>query len=117
VVWENPLLGRWTPVEKGRPGDLSAAWQLVSFYESIVEKKPAWYGAAAGRRDIELLIALRDSARHGSLSVDLPLRETTAHEEALHEQYRHTYGHDPVHEWREALTKLYPRGGITHGVL
>jgi predicted dehydrogenase len=117
VVWENPLVGRWEPTKSGRPGTQSAAWQLVSFYESIVEKRPAWYGAAAGRRDIELLIALRDSARRGSVPVDLPLRGTTAHEEGLHEQYRRTYGHDPVREWREALTKLYPRGGITHGVL
>ena len=49
--------------------------------------------------------------------MDLPLRSVTTHEEALHEQYRRTYGHDPLAEWREALTKLYPRGGITHGVL
>jgi hypothetical protein len=49
--------------------------------------------------------------------VELPLREVTTHERALHEQYRRTYGHDPIDQWREALTGLYPRGGITHGVL
>ncbi|MGH2355040.1 MAG: Gfo/Idh/MocA family protein, partial [Chloroflexota bacterium] len=120
VVWENPLLGKWTPGgpdDTGRSGDFGAAWQLISFYESIVEGKPAWYGAEAGRRDIELLIALRDSARHGGLPVELPLREVTAHERALHETYRQTYGHDPLTDWREALAQLYPRGGITHGVL
>jgi hypothetical protein len=117
IVWENPLLGKWEPGVSGRAGDFGAAWQLVDFYHSIVDGAPAAYGAGNGRRDIELLIALRDSARHGSVAVDLPLREVTMHEQGLHEQYRRTYGHDPVDQWRQALTKLYPRGGITHGVL
>jgi predicted dehydrogenase len=117
IVWENPVLGKWEPGITGRAGDFGAAWQLLSFYESIADGKPAWYGAEAARRDIELLIALRDSARHGSRPVALPLHEVTDHERALHETYHQTYGHDPVAEWREALTKLYPRGGITHGVL
>ena len=75
------------------------------------------YGAPTARRDLELLIAMRESALKGSVPISLPLRETTDHENALHEQFRRTYGHDPVAEWRTALSSFYPRGGITHRVL
>ncbi|HEY8746073.1 MAG TPA: hypothetical protein VIU62_23530, partial [Chloroflexota bacterium] len=66
--------------------------------------------------DLELLIALRESARRGSTAVTLPLVAETEHERTLHASYRQTYGHDPVTQWREAIGQLYPRGGITHGI-
>lgn len=117
IVWENPLLGKWSPSDEGHGGELTAAQQLVDFYHAVVDGAPPAYGAATARRDIELLIAVRESARKGSMPIALPLLEPTEHEQSLHEQYRQTYGHDPVTEWREALSQLYPRGGITHGVL
>jgi predicted dehydrogenase len=117
VVWENPYAALGIPATPEGDRELVDCAQLVDFYHSVVDGAPAAYGAARARRDLELLMAVRDSARHGSAPVDLPLRSVTGHERALHEAYRQTYGHDPVTEWRDAFTQLYPRGGITHGVV
>jgi hypothetical protein len=117
VVWENPYADLGIPGAPQHDRELVDCGQLVDFYHSIVDGLPPAYGAARARRDLELLIALRESARRGSAPVDLPLREMTDHERALHETYRQTYGHDPLTDWREALGHLYPRGGITHGVV
>ena len=118
VVWENPYAQLGIPGTDTAAGDklLVDAGQLVDFYHAIVDGRAPGYGAAAARRDLELLIALRESARHDSAPVSLPLRAETQHERHLHATYRETYGHDPVDDWRESLAQLYPRGGITHGV-
>ncbi len=117
VVWENPLLHLGLPESTTSLRHFAEVWQLLDFHQAIVSGSPPRYGAAAGRRDLELLIALRESARHGSTAVALPLRAETDHERALHATYRRTYGHDPLTQWREAISQLYPRGGITHGIV
>ena len=117
VVWENPYTHLGIPGIPQHDGELVDCAQLVDFYHSVVDGAEPGYGTRRARRDLELLIALRDSARHGGVPVDLPLRETTDHERALHDTYRRIYGHDPIEEWRQALAQLYPRGGITHGVV
>ena len=117
VVWENPYAHLGIPATPEHERDLVDCAQLVDFYHSVVDGAEPGYGTRRARRDLELLIALRDSARHGSAPADLPLRAITDHERALHDAYRQTYGHDPVEEWRQAFGQLYPRGGITHGVV
>jgi hypothetical protein len=117
VVWENSYahLGILALPEHDR--DLVDCAQLVDFYHSVVDGREPGYGPRRARRDLELLLALRESTRHGSAAVDLPLRAITDHERALHDTYRQTYGRDPVAEWRQVLGQRYPRGGITHGVV
>jgi predicted dehydrogenase len=116
VVWENPLLRRGIPAGADLPGHaLADLSQLVTFHDSIVDGKPSVYGVE-GRRDLECLIALRDSARRGGAPVALPLTEVTQRERELHDLYARTHGHSPVDGWREALTSLYPRAGITRAV-
>jgi predicted dehydrogenase len=117
VSWENPYADLGLPGTPDEDGLLVDCAQLVDFYRSIVQDAPAGYGAHRARRDLELLLALRQSARGGSAPVRLPLDDVTDHERALHETYRQTYGHDPIEEWQQALGQLYPRGGITHGVV
>ena len=117
VVWENPYVSLGMPGAPEHDRELVDCAQLVDFYHSIIDGPPPAYTAQRARRDLELLIALRESARHSSAPMDLPLREITDHERALHATYRQTYGHDPLTGWREALGHLYPRGGITHGVV
>ena len=113
VVWETPDAA-W-PVPSGQD-DVARASQLLTFHRAVTKGTPPEYGAHEARTDLELLLALRESARHGSAPVDLPLRAVTDHERALHEEYRLTYGHDPLAGPAQTATALYPRGGITHGV-
>ena len=113
VAWQNPYASLALP---GGPDDVARASQLLSFHRSVTEGAPLEYGAAEARTDLEWLIALRESARHSSAPIDLPLRAVTSHEQALHDEFRLTYGRDPLDSPEDAAVALYPRGGITHGV-
>jgi predicted dehydrogenase len=113
VVWENPDAALGLPFDEDKA---ARANQLLTFHRAVTEGSPPEYGAAEARTDIELLLALRESARKGSVPVDLPLREPTSHEQALHDEYRLTYGRDPFAPLQETATAFYPRGGISHGV-
>lgn len=113
VIWENPHASLALPAGQD---DVARASQLLTFHRSIVEGGVPEYGADEARTDLELLIALRESARQGSVPIDLPLQELTGHERILHEEYRQTYGHDPLAPPETIAGAFYPRGGITHGV-
>ena len=113
ITWENPHAALALP---GGQDDVARASQLLTFHRAVTEATPPEYGAHEARTDLELLIALRESARRGSVPIDLPLRSPTGHEQALHDEYRLTYGLDPFASPEDAAVALYPRGGITHGV-
>jgi predicted dehydrogenase len=109
IVWENPYH------EYGLPGgddEVARADQLFSIYHAVVDGRPVQYGAENARRDQEILIALRESARNGNHPVALPLRVVTSHEEELHAHYRERYGHDPLDLGETATRQLYPRRGV-----
>lgn len=113
VVWENPDAALALP---GGQDEVARARQLLGFHHAVTAGAPPEYGAQEARTDLEILLALRESARNGSTPLDLPLRAITTHEQALHEEYRLTYGRNPMAPAQEAAATLYPRGGITHGV-
>lgn len=83
VVWENPFSRYRT---KG-PDDVARIDQLVSIYRSVTEGIEPEYDGAEGRKDMELLIAVRESARQGGQPVSLPLTEVTGYEERLFPVY------------------------------
>lgn len=68
------------------------AW--ISLYEAAINGTPLTYGAKNARKDLELLIAIRDSAFHDSARVYLPLRDITEHEKLIHEKFAEIYGID-----------------------
>jgi hypothetical protein len=70
------------------------AW--VSLYDAIVYGKPLNYGFENARRDLEVLIAVRDSALRNGVRVQLPLRGITKYEEMVHEEFTKVYGLDPL---------------------
>jgi predicted dehydrogenase len=113
VTWENPYRGYALPAGAD---DVARADQLFSIYHAIVEGRPVQYGAENGRRDQEILIALRESASTGNRPVDLPLRAITGHEAVLHAGYHETYGHDPLDISEAATRHLYPRRGVKQTV-
>jgi len=105
VVWENPFAkyGIWAD------DDVAKATYLESIYRAVVEDRPLVYGAENARRDQELWIAIRESAWQGNRWIDLPLREVTSLEEAMHEEFRRRYGCDPITDIDAMLKARYDR--------
>ena len=69
LTWENPYRQYALP----SVDDVARADTWLGLHRSIVEGRPAVYGASA-RTDLELLIAIRESSRQGNRRLDLPLR-------------------------------------------
>jgi len=107
VVFENPFKSF-----KAADDDEVARMQLlVGFHRAITEGTEPEYGPLNARKDLELLFAMRESARRGNVWIDLPLREVTDLEKRLHEEFRRMYGHSP--EDVEDLSDVaFPRGGV-----
>ncbi len=88
--WENPHRQYSLP----RPDDVACAETLVSMYNAIVHGQPPTYDGHQARKDMELLLAIRESATQGGASVKLPLTELTEHERRLHAEFEKAYGVD-----------------------
>jgi predicted dehydrogenase len=87
VTWENPLAG--LPI---REGQVAVADELLSVARAIESGAAPEYGAAAGRLDQEMNLAMGESSRSDRTPVTFPLREPTAGEERTHAGYQETYG-------------------------
>ncbi len=68
---------------------------LLGMYRAISEGAEPVYGAENACRDIEVLFAMRESARRGNCWVELPLAEETELEKQIEAEFRKVYGHDP----------------------
>jgi len=111
VVFENPYRAY-----RAADGDEVARMDLLlGMYRAITEGGEPLYGADNACRDLEILLAMRESARRGNTWVDLPLTEETALEKELEAEFRRRYGHDPRDT--EALVGIrFPVGGIRYTV-
>lgn len=78
-----------------------------SIFSAIVYDTEPEYGAVSARKDMEILIAMRESARKGSLPIELPLKEITEHEPEIHESYCLKYGHSPLEIGTEQARTAY----------
>ena len=108
VVWENPYRGYGISDDDA----VSKATYLESIYRAVVEDQPLVYGAENARRDMELWIAIRESAWQGNVWVDLPLTEITSVEEAMHAEFRRRYGCDPLGDVEKQLQVAYERTAV-----
>ena len=97
LVWENPLKGYGL----GDADDVARAASLHSIYQAVTKGVKPEYGAENARKDQEILVAIRESARKGSVPIDLPLTEVTEYEQQLHQEYKTRYGHDPLEVGRD----------------
>jgi hypothetical protein len=105
IVWENPF----KRYKISNADDLAKASILHSLHRAVTEDVEPAYGAANARRDMELWIALRESALRGSVWLDLPLAEETEIERRIHAEYLRRYGADPVHETDKLLRAPFNR--------
>lgn len=105
VVWENPYAryGIW------EDDAVSKATYLESIYRAIVEERPLVYGPDNARRDMELWIAIRESAWRGNAWMELPLTEVTSVEQAMHDEFQRRYGCDPLGDVEKQLRVVYDR--------
>ncbi len=108
LIWENPLKAFGLQ----NADDVARGAELYSIYRAVVEDIKPEYGAINGRKDQEILIALRESARRGGEPVDLPLTQVTAYEEHHHRGYREKYGVGLFDAIEKQRSVLFPRRGV-----
>ena len=91
IVFENPY-----KAYRASDGDEVARMALLlGMHRAITEGVEPVYGAENACRDIEILFAMRESARRGNTWVQLPLTEETDLEKQIEAEFRKVYGHDP----------------------
>jgi predicted dehydrogenase len=105
VIWENPFKS----YRIGSPDDVAKASILVSFHEAITQGHSPQYGVENGMRDLEICLAVRESARLGNRWVKLPLDGPTALEEQIEAEFVRRYGHDPIEETEALLDTPFSR--------
>ena len=119
VVWENPFksygIGNAEGIaDHGWPGsdNIAKASILASMYHAVVEDAEPVYGVVNARRDLEMWVAVCESAERGNVWIDLPLTEVTQFERRIHDAYRERYGHDPIEDIAALTDVSFPRGGV-----
>jgi len=95
VVHTDPPM-KWVNPHRhyGLPGadDVACADALLTLYDAVVDGAPAGYGGEQARKDMEWLIAVRESATLGGVPVKLPLTGMTEHEKRLHAEFARAHG-------------------------
>ena len=105
VIWENPFKS----YRIGSPDDVAKASILVSFHEAIAQGHRPQYGLENGLCDLEICLAVRESARLGNSWVKLPLDGPTELEGQIEAEFVHRYGHDPIEETEALLDTPFGR--------
>ena len=88
IVWESPYQNYPLP----GPDEVSVAEVWCSIYEGIINGKKLDYGGENGKKDMELLIAIRESATKKGEKVSLPLKGITEIEKLIHSEFEKVYG-------------------------
>ncbi len=79
LVWENPFV-RYKPSDAD---DVARMDQLIGIYRAATEEIEPEYGAQSARKDMEVLLAVSESAMLGGQPIDLPLTQETNYERRL----------------------------------
>ncbi|HID57021.1 TPA: hypothetical protein EYP37_10870 [Candidatus Poribacteria bacterium] len=87
---------------------MAVADELMSIAKAVLNDTEPEYGAAAGRLDQEMNIAMLESGRSGRKVISFPLKGMTEHERQIHRRYREKYGYPPE-EWEALVDVMFPR--------
>ena len=105
VEWENPFKAQ----KVTGTDDVAKAEILTSLHRAVTENADVVYGAANGRRDMELWIAIHASHELGNQWIDLPMTVESDVESRIHAEYVRRYGADPVTDYQKLLTAEFGR--------
>ena len=103
VTWENPLKNY--PLSEGQ---IAVADELISIATAVLNDSEPEYGAALGRQDQEMNIAMGESGKRSKETIAFPLTELTETEHGTHESYQQQYGH-PIEDIEAGIDTFFPR--------
>lgn len=103
VTWENPL--KHYPLAEGQ---IAVADELLSIATAVLNDTEPEYGAARGRQDQEMNIAMSESGNRSRESLTFPLTELTETERGMHENYQQQHGH-PIEDVEAGIDTFFPR--------
>ena len=103
IIWENPLKNY--PLSEGQ---IAVADELLSIATAVLNDTEPEYGAALGRQDQEMNIAMNESGNRSKETITFPLTELTETERGTHESYQQQYGH-PIEDLEAGIDTFFPR--------
>lgn len=103
VTWENPLKNY--PLSEGQ---IAVADELLSIATAVLNDTEPEYGAALGRQDQEMNIAMSESGNRSKETIAFPLTELTETERGTHESYQQQHGH-PIEDIEAGIDTFFPR--------
>ncbi len=103
ITWENPL--KHYPLSEGQ---IAVADELLSIATAVLNNSEPEYGAALGRQDQEMNIAMSESGKHSKQTLTFPLTQLTETERDTHESYQRQYGH-PIEDIEAGIDTFFPR--------
>ena len=103
ITWENPLKNY--PLSEGQ---IAVADELLSIATAVLNDTEPEYGAALGRQDQEMNIAMNESGNRSKETIAFPLTELTETERGTHESYQQQYGH-PIEDLEAGIDTFFPR--------
>ena len=113
LTWESHLQGYALPAAD----NVAVADAWCSLYDGVVHGKQLDYAGENARKDVELLLAIRESASEGGKTVAIPLTEVTGHEELIHTEFEKVYGIDMLGLSLQHLKQKYTLPGRLKDVL
>jgi len=105
IVWENP----YKQYKVSADDDVAKAAILTSLHRAVTEDTDPIYGSANARQDLELWVAIRQSAEQNNTWIDLPITEETDLEHRILTEYIRRYGGDPIADKDALLNTQFDR--------
>ena len=103
VTWENPLKNYALSESQ-----IAVADELISIATAVINDAEPEYGAALGRQDQEMNIAMSESGNRSREAITFPLTDLTATERGTHESYQQQHGH-PIEDIEAGIDTFFPR--------
>ena len=82
--------------------------ELLSIAQAVTTDQEPAYGAALGRLDQEMNLAMSESAKKSRETLTFPLTDMTETEAQIHQSYQENFGH-PIDDIEAGIDIFFPR--------